>query len=462
MAMLRGIILHWNLSINIQGFNMQIRKYWNIKTLLGISASVALTVFVYQHHAHDVKLNQIIANTPIANPPTSMVSAAKIQSSVHQPDNNLAAWQGVLVHSGDTLGHIFRRLKVKQSDFVYLSKHYQQISSLHPKSTIYFRINPDHSLSGFKYPIDAAKTLIIERHHKNFVSTIQSVPTTMALSFKSTIIHRSLSKAAAEAGITKAMLSQLQLMFSNSINFKKDIKSGDRLSFLYQSYFLNGKHYRDGAIVAAELNTANKNYRMVRYQYAQSGKVAYYTPEGKGTEPRFLSAPLHYKRISSYFIWHRFDPILHEVRPHLGIDFAANVGTPIKSIGDGRIVYIGKEGGFGQIIKIRYDKHIVALYAHMQHFAKNISMFKHVAKGEVIGYVGKTGWATGPHLHFGYYVDGKPVNWLAVKMPSAATIPSHYKKRFLAFSRQLFAELQMYQDTRLAVNNQKIVKHPRY
>ncbi|QHG92420.1 M23 family metallopeptidase [Coxiella endosymbiont of Amblyomma sculptum] len=130
---------------------------------------------------------------------------------------------------------------------------------------------------------------------------------------------------------------------------------------------------------------------------------------------RFLRTPLQrYKRISSYFSYHRYDPILRKIKPHLGIDFAAPLGTPIKSIGDGQIVFLGYRGGYGKTIQVRYSRHCLALYGHMLKFAK-VHLYSWVHKGEIIGYVGKSGWATGPHLHFGFYVNGKPQNWLSVQ-----------------------------------------------
>jgi murein DD-endopeptidase MepM/ murein hydrolase activator NlpD len=255
------------------------------------------------------------------------------------------------------------------------------------------------------------------------------------------------------------MLAQLQTIFKNSVNFSRGVHRGDNFSFLYKEYYVNGKKYRSGDIVAAEFIHDGKTYRAVRYQYS-NGHIGYFTPDGHGLEARFLNAPLNYKRISSRFSLHRWDPVLHQVRAHLGVDYAARSGTPIKSIGDGNVIFMGREHGFGRMIKIRYDRHQVALYAHLNRYA-HLQMHQFVHKGEIIGYVGESGWATGPHLHFGFYVDGKPCNWLAMKMPTGQSIPARVRKQFLATSRQLFAQLQLYRDTQLAVNNAKIVKHPR-
>lgn len=172
-------------------------------------------------------------------------------------------------------------------------------------------------------------------------------------------------------------------------------------------------------------------------------------------EARFLRAPLHYKRISSYFSYNRYDPVLHKIRPHLGVDFAAPLGTPIQSIGEGQIIFTGRDGGYGMTIKVRYGHHYLALYGHMLRFAK-LHLNKWVHKGEIIGYVGKSGWSTGPHLHFGFYINGKPQNWLAMKLPKDQSIPRKYEKPFLNTAKQLLAELHLHQDTQLASNNMKL------
>src|SRR5690606_24213071 len=157
-------------------------------------------------------------------------------------------------------------------------------------------------------------------------------PTTTALLFKSATINHSLHSSAVSTGMTHNMLTQLETMFKN-VNFSHGIHRGDQFAFLYKEYYVNGKKYRPGDVVAATFTHEGHTYRVVRFQYPHN-HASYFTADGYGLEPRFLVSPLHYRHISSYFNMHRFDPILHKVRPHLGIDYAANNGTPIKSIGD--------------------------------------------------------------------------------------------------------------------------------
>lgn len=197
---------------------------------------------------------------------------------------------------------------------------------------------------------------------------------------------------------------------------------------LYSEYDLNNQKVKDGAIIAATIN--NHNNAITAVEYTRNHSKQYYQPNGKAMEPLFLKYPLTFTRISSPFSMHRMDPIRHVVAPHLGVDLAAPIGTPIKSIGDGTVIFEGWSHGFGRTIIITYGKHMRGLYAHMNRFASNLP--EHVKKGQVIGYVGQSGWATGPHLHLGIYIDGTAVDPLKLKIPSSAPIPDNLMDDFIA------------------------------
>lgn len=247
------------------------------------------------------------------------------------------------------------------------------------------------------------------------------------LIFKAFSIDRSLAYSARKAGVTHQTIQQLQTIFDASIDLTRDIRTGDQVAFIYKK----GSKPAENPVLAVELTNKGRTFKAIRYTDPK-GNTGYYGPNGKGLEPRFLGTPVRYKRISSKFDLHRLDPVLNRIHPHLGIDYAAKSGTPIKSIGDGRVIFIGREGGYGKAIKIRYNAHDVALYGHLSRFAAHLRLNSKVHKNEIIGYVGESGWATGPHLHFGFYVNGIPRNWLAMKIPPAKTIPHRYFKQFLA------------------------------
>lgn len=364
-------------------------------------------------------------------------------------------WQIIVVTHGDTLAAIFSRLKINQEDLVQLLKQNKFLAVLRPHEKLAFQTNSSHQLMALQYPLSTAKRLIFIRQGNDFIKKIKTQPVTTTLTYKSIVIQHSLIQDAKKSGLTSRMLSELQTIFDGKINFARDLRRGDRFDFLYQEDYINGKKYRNGNILAAEFIHRGKIEQAVRYTYPID-HTAYYNPNGRrSVEAHFLRAPLHYKRISSYFSYHRYDPVLHKVRPHLGVDFAAPLGTPIKSIAEGQIVFMGHDGGYGRTIKVHYGHHYLALYGHMLGFAK-LHLNEWVHKGEIIGYVGESGWTTGPHLHFGFYVNGKPQNWLAMKLPTDQSIPQKYEKPFLNTAKELLAELYLHQDTQLAANNTKL------
>ncbi len=364
-------------------------------------------------------------------------------------------WQKITLRRGDTLKSVFAKAHINKADrwaIVKLNTH--QLSRLKPKEHIFFLKNKKNELIAMRYPLSPQTTLLIHRKKEKLVSHIVHLPITTNLAFNTGRISTTLSAATHKAGLNHKMYSQLKQIFQGTVSFTHDLRRGDQFSVLYKEYYINGKRYRTGKIVAAELINRGKKYQAIHYSYPK-GHSGYYTPKGHGIEPLFLSAPVHYRRISSRFSYNRFDPILHKVHPHLGIDYAANTGTPIRSIGDGRIVFIGYDGGYGNAIKIQYGRHYEGLYAHMWKFADNLHIHQTVHKGQVIGYVGSTGWSTGHHLHFGFYVDGVARNWLAFKQPTPRPIPKLYRPLFKMKAKRLLAALSLYQATELAANNTK-------
>ncbi|MDX1801612.1 MAG: M23 family metallopeptidase, partial [Marinobacter sp.] len=196
---------------------------------------------------------------------------------------------------------------------------------------------------------------------------------------------------------------------------------------------------------AATFYNQNQNYSAVLYT-DKDGNSDYYTPEGRSMRKAFLRTPVDFARISSSFNLHRKHPVLNTIRAHKGTDYAASTGTPIKAAGEGKIVYAGRKGGYGNAIVIQHGYNITTLYGHMNGFARGIRSGKHVKQGQVIGYVGQTGLATGPHLHYEFRVNGAPRNPVTVKLPDAAPVPKSELARFKTKTEMTLAQLETYQD----------------
>jgi len=303
-------------------------------------------------------------------------------------------------------------------------------------------------------------TGLANKSTKNKITTKPTEQITEAMRFRTGIIYRNLQQAAINAGLTEKMILQLNKMFAHS-PITHHIQPGDRLEVLYHEYFLNDHRNHPGHIVAAEIIGKNKDYKVVRFTTPHD-KISYYKTNGQSTKPKFNRIPLHYVRIGSYFSLHRMDPILHKVRPHLGVDFDAPMGTPIHSIGNGIVVFCGQMRGYGNVIIVRYNNTYKSLYAHLRQFANHMKDDEHVKKGEVLGYVGMTGWTTGPHLHYGVYKNGVAVNPLTVQFPSSASIPEKYRHAFFNDEDHWFDEMQLFASadhiTQKKKNEHKIAK----
>ena len=351
--------------------------------------------------------------------------------------NPLLSWTEITVKRGDSLYKIFKDNHIDYATLKNIltlptAKHY--LMQLPTGRTLYLHNDTEAEQLAIKYPIDDDHTLYIYSDNRKFSTYLANKPLMKHVLYKSITIKNTFAKSAHDAGLTYAQIHQLSDIFAGSINFSHDIHPGDKFSLLYNEYYWHDKKEKPGNILAATITNRGKTYTALRftYPYNHSG---YYTPDGHGVEPLFLRYPLHYKRISSYFSLHRYDPFLHIVHPHLGVDFAAPTGTKIKSIGNGKIIFRGRKGGYGNTVIVRYEKKYKALYGHLSRFAANQQVGSTVKKGQIIGYVGSTGWATGPHLHFGLYIHGIPRNPLTMKIIGGKSVPKDYLPAFHEKSR---------------------------
>lgn len=348
----------------------------------------------------------------------------------------------VTIKPGDTLSSVFHNLRLSPKTLALINKSpvaKARLSHIHAGQRLVFTIDKHHQLRQLIFS-DTTSVLYITSSGNHFNTTLKNKPMKMKLAYRSVTIRGSVKNSVSAAGLPSPMYAQLTKIFQPDVDVNLRAHRGDRLSVLYQEYFLNGKKNHPGAVVAAEFVTPYHTYKAVRYTYP-GAQPAYYTPSGDSISAAFLPAPLHYTRISSLFTYHRMDPYLHQERPHLGVDYNAPEGTPVYSIGNGRIAFDGNKHGFGNAVIIAYGTKYQALYGHLERFASGLYPGKPVSRGQVVGYLGHTGWATGPNLHFGIYVNGTAQNPLTVKLPRANVIPAAYTHQYLAFARNMMAQL---------------------
>lgn len=262
------------------------------------------------------------------------------------------------------------------------------------------------------------------------------------------VIYSSLSAAAENAGLSEGLVLQLTNIFAWDIDFATNLHRGDQFTVVYEN-----SDTGNDQIIAAEFVSEGRVLTAVRYE-DNEGNINYYTPEGKIMRKTFLSSPVDYARISSHFDANRRHPILNRIRAHKGVDYAARTGTPVKSAGDGKIAFIGRKGGYGHVIIVKHGERYETLYAHLSDFKDNLQEGDTVSQGDVIGYVGQTGLATGPHLHYEFRVDGIHRNPETSNSRHAMALSSHLLSDFKFQSRPVLAQLYSAKAKTMLAKNQ--------
>lgn len=346
----------------------------------------------------------------------------------------------VTVQPGDSLARIFSRVGLTPADVhavVHSSIDARRLVDLKPNQVLTFVRDADGKLVQVEYPLDEARTLKVARIGENFRTEVTELPIERRVRFAEGTISSSLFLAARDAGLTDALTMDLARIFGWDIDFVLDIRAGDRFTVLYEEIYRDGEKLRDGDILAAEFVNRGNRYKAVRFNND------YFTPEGLAMRKAFLRSPVDFRRISSSFNPNRRHPILNTIRAHRGVDYAADSGTRIYAAGEGRIVHRGRKGGYGNAVEIQHGGNITTLYAHLSRFASGLRVGSRVRQGQLIGYVGMTGLANGPHLHYEFRLNGVHRNPVTVRLPDAAPLPAEHHARFATYATPLLAHLQV-------------------
>lgn len=364
-------------------------------------------------------------------------------------------WQEVTVKEGDSLSLIFDSIGLSPQQLHAVleadgSEHY--LNQLRPKQTLRFQID-EGQLQALQYQLSATKKYQINRQGDAYQAQMEEKPVEIRLTHATGEINSSLFQAGQDAGLSDNLIMELVNIFGWDVDFALDIRNGDTFSLLYEEQFLDGEKLRDGKILAAEFTNRGENYRAVLFT-DPDGNSQYFSADGASMRKAFLRSPVDFRRISSTFQRERFHPVLGKKRPHKGVDYAAAIGTPIKAAGDGKVIFRGTKNGYGNTVMLQHGGKYTTLYAHMSKFQKGVSNGSRVRQGQIIGYVGQSGMATGPHLHYEFRVDGVHRNPLTVKFPDAAPIAEKYKQAFQQQSQQLLTQLDLFKRVQVAANGQ--------
>lgn len=348
----------------------------------------------------------------------------------------------VVVRARDTLDSIFRRLQLDLADLASMRSLpgvRQKLDSLKPGEELRLT-EREGDLVGFERRLSASETLKISRDGHGFSADVRNDPLEAHVRTASAIIDRSLFDAVAAAGAHDQTALALAQIFGWDIDFALDIRPGDSFVVTYAELYENGRYVKDGPVLAALFRNNGRVYRAARY-VDPTGAANYYTPEGKSLRRAFLRTPVDFTRVSSTFDLHRMHPILNTIRAHKGVDYAAPIGTPVHAAGAGHVRFMGIKGGYGNVVEIDHSQGIVTVYGHLSRFAPGVHVGSRVNQGELIAFVGMTGLATGPHLHYEYRVDGVFKDPQSVHLPDALPIESDWFEDFKEKSAPLFASL---------------------
>lgn len=337
-----------------------------------------------------------------------------------------------IVQEGENLSLIFEKYKVPLNDTykIFRKDKTNQVKNILPNDRLEF-ISVDEKLQKIiiykgpllSYQVDLSSEIIIVRIDKK---------PDLINSFKTGVIESSFYLAGLKNDIPESVIMDLAYIFGWDIDFVFDIRAGDRFTLLYETPFVDGQQIENGSILFAEFYNQNNRYTAIRYK-GKNKKWEYFNESGGSLEKAFLRAPLDFTYVSSHFNPNRRHPILNTIRAHNGVDYAAKRGTPIRATGEGVIQSVGWKSGYGRTAVIRHGGEITTLYAHMDKYHPSIAKGVKVSQGQTIGYVGDSGLATAPHLHYEFKIGEKRTDPLKVALPSAAPLDQSKMNQFKVF-----------------------------
>ncbi len=386
---------------------------WLLAGVAGVSLMgvVAATAVAPHTDTAGIRFERVVETLP---PPAATAEPASDLPFVHS----------ARIQAGDTLPSIFSRLGIEDGDaLAYLStadEGKQAIRQLRAGRSVTAVVRPDGRLNSLSLPIgNSGNRVVIERGEADALQlreTQDDAQVTM-VEMRSGVVEHSLFGATDAAGVPDNVATQMAEIFGTEIDFHSDLRKEDRFNVIYEMVYEQGNPVRAGRILAAEFINQGKRHAVVLYR-TTGGKDQYYTDDGRSLRQGFLRSPLEFSRVSSSF-GRRLHPIHNSWRSHNGVDFAAPRGTPVKATSDGTVEFAATQRGYGNIVVLRHRGNISTAYAHLNGFARGLKKGQTISQGDIIGYVGSTGWSTGPHLHYEVRIDDRPQDPMRVALPMA-------------------------------------------
>lgn len=347
-----------------------------------------------------------------------------VQSAVSDtlPVPSSTDWVTVEVKPNQTISSIIEDQGMSKDSWLELQalgKSTSRLKKLRAGDKISLRKNSEDELEELSFEVDSTHTLQVRRVNDKLEAITLEAELEHRVAQAAGVIDNSLYVDGLKAGLTNRLISSFVALFNYDVDFALGLRDGDRFAVVYDTlYKANGEKVRDGDIIAATLTSGGRTYRAMRYKRAD-GTSAYYTPDGQSLRKAFIRTPVDFARISSGFNLARRHPILNIIRAHKGVDYAAATGTPVKATADGKVEFKGIKHGYGNVIMLKHGSQYETVYAHLSRYREGLREGQTVRQGQVIGYVGMTGLATAPHLHYEFHVNGQYKNPLSVALPRA-------------------------------------------
>ncbi|HEY1058097.1 MAG TPA: peptidoglycan DD-metalloendopeptidase family protein [Limnobacter sp.] len=388
-----------------------------------------------------------------AGDPTAVVQAIDLnlsQVGVYAVDPLVAEEK---IRRGETLVEMLERLNVNTAGLAAFIKGdpvAKKLANLRAGRVLSVQQNAAGDLVWLRYKSgvdeDSQESILVQKTNGQFSAKLESVNFEKQVVFKSGRIESSLFAAADKAGLPDSVAIQFTEIFGSEIDFHRELQRGDEFRVVYEDMLVDGRSARAGRVLSVEFVNGGKVHKA--YWFAPKGQQAgYYNDEGRSLKKSFLRAPLAFSRISSGFTNARFHPILQTWRAHKGVDYAAATGTPVMATANGTVKYVGQQNGYGNFIEIQHPGGISTAYAHLSGFARGLRKGQSVEQGQIIGYVGSTGWATGPHLHYEFRVNAVARDPLSVKVAQAIPLDkaslAEFKRAQLGLDRRMALAAQV-------------------
>ena len=407
--------------------------------LVGIIFLISMTIF------SSIKID---SNSP-KEALFSQVSMEELDldSAVEAETFNFIKLKRAEIKRNDSLFSILKRLGIEEKNIVTLvnSDRSNLLAQIKIGKTLEVGINDSNIVISLNYIKDFKSGVRAEKSGEVYEIEEYELNTEKYRVFKNIEINNSLYVDGLKEGLPDSVIMDLVYIFGWDIDFVHDIRPGDSYSLIYEEVFVNGEKKLDGDILIAEFINRDRTHTAIRYKL-QNGFSEYFSLEGRNVKKAFLRSPVKFSYISSSYNLKRRHPILHKIRAHTGVDYAASRGTPVRTTGDGTVVFADKKGGYGNLVEIKHTEDYSTRYAHLNKFHSKIKVGKKVKQSETIGYVGRTGTATGDHLHYEFRVNGKHTNPVTVKLPNAKPIHENDKDSYSLHAKKIIADLKKYQN----------------